>query len=73
MSIKLKGSTELDSGQSNVPYLTLNQAVRYDAWPEWGDDSGHSTVAVKAVSVYDSGYAKLCEAALLTTLSALPT
>lgn len=71
--IELLGQTELDSGQSNPPYLYLDQAVRYENWPTWGDDQGASTFQVTAYSVYNSTYAKIFEAALLNTLSALPT
>lgn len=70
--IALNGSTEQDAAQSNPPYLHLSQAIRYTDWPTWGDDAGHSTVAVKAVSVYDSGYAKLFEVALKNMLAAYP-
>ena len=73
MRIALFGQTELDSGQSNPPYLYLDQAVRYENWPTWGDDQGLSTFKVRAYSVYNSTYAKLFEAALLNTLSALPS
>jgi len=72
MRIALYGQTELDSGQSNLPYLYLDQAVRYEKWPTWGDDQGLSTFTVPAYGVYNSTYAKMFEVALLTTLAALP-
>ena len=71
--ITLNGQTLQDAGQANPPYITLSQAVRYTDWPTWGEDAGHSTVTAKAVSVYDSGYAKLFEVAVLNMLAALPT
>jgi hypothetical protein len=71
--IELNGQTELDSGQSNPPYLRLDQAIRYENWPTWGDEEGQSTVQVTAYSVYNSDYAKLFEVALLNSLSALPS
>ena len=71
--IELNGQTELDSAQSNPPYLRLDQAVRYENWPTWGEDEGASTFEVNAYSVYNATYAKLFEVALLNALSALPT
>jgi hypothetical protein len=73
MRIQLNGQTELDSGQSNPPYLNLDQAVRYEDWPSWGEDQGLSTFQVNAYSVYNATYAKLFEVALLNSLDALPT
>jgi len=73
LRIKLFGQTEMDSEQSNVPYLVLDQAVRYRAWPTFGDQDGLATVQVKADAVYDSDYAKMFEAALFTDLSTWPT
>jgi len=73
MRIVLNGQTELDSGQDNPPYLRLDQAVRYETWPSWGEDEGATTFEVSAYSVYNSSYAKLFEVALLNSLSALPT
>lgn len=70
--IALSGQTELDTSQSNPPYLYLDQAVRYAKWPTWGDDQGLSTFVAPAYGVYNSTYAKMFEAALLTDLSALP-
>lgn len=73
LRIKAQGQTELDSGQSNPPYLILDQAVQYNSWPMDGQTDGLSTIQVTAKSVYDSTWAKMFEAALLTNLSALPT
>lgn len=73
LRIKMFGQTELDSGQSNPPYLILDQAVRYREWPTFGDQDGLATVQVKADCVYDSTWAKMFECALLTDLSTWPT
>jgi hypothetical protein len=73
LRLDLYGQTELDSGQSNPPYLRLDQAIRYFDWPEVGDDEGLSTVQVTGESVYDSTGGKQFEAALFTDLSAWPT
>jgi len=70
--LALKGATELDSGQSNVPYLYLDTAVRYTDWPTYGDEDGLATVQVTAEGVYDSTWAKMFQAALLTDLAAYP-
>lgn len=70
--LELWGATEMDSGQSNPPYLVLDQAVRYTSWPMLGEDQGLSTVEVTAEGQYDSTGAKMFEAALLTDLDAYP-
>jgi len=71
--IELHGQEELDVGQDNPPYLQLDQAVRYENWPSWGEDEGASTFDVTAYGVYNATYARLFEVALLNSLSALPT
>lgn len=73
LRIKLFGQTELDSEQSNPPYLILDNAVRYREWPTFGEEEGLATVEVVADCVYDATWAKMFEAALLTDLSAFPT
>lgn len=70
--IAILGATEIDSGQGNVPYLYLDQAIRYRTWPTLGDDKGRSTVQVVADAVYDATWAKMFEAAVLNDLSAYP-
>lgn len=72
LRLALFGQTELDSGQSNPPYLYLDQAVRYRTWPTFGDEEGLATVQVVADAVYDATWSKMFEAALLTNLSAWP-
>lgn len=69
---EILGDTELDSGETNPPYLYLDGAYRYDEWPEWSDEDGRTTHEVTAVAVYNSDYAKLFEAALYTDLDAYP-
>lgn len=71
--IKLSGQTELDTSQSNEPYLYLDQAVRYFKWPTPSSQDGARVVQVTAEAVYDSDWGKMFEAALFTNLSALPT
>lgn len=71
--IELNGQEELDTSQSNPPYLQLDQAVRYENWPTWGEDEGASVFDVTAYGVYNSTYAKLFEVALLNSLATLPT
>jgi hypothetical protein len=71
--LKLLGQTELDSEQSNVPYLYLDQAVRYFKWPTPSSKDGQRVVQVTAEGVYDSTWGKMFEAALFTNLSAVPT
>jgi hypothetical protein len=71
--IELNGQTELDSGQDNPPYLQLDQAIRYEHWPMIDDDDGQSIISVPAYGVYNSGYGKVFECAVLNDVSALPT
>lgn len=66
------GDTEMDADQSNPPYLQLDQAIRYTEWPEWSDQDGRTTHEAVAEAVYDAGYTKMFEAALLTDLAAFP-
>jgi hypothetical protein len=73
LRIQLNGQTELDSEEANPPYLNLDQAIRYENWPSWGDDDGVSTFEVNAYSVYNEDYAKLFEVSLLNALSTLPS
>ena len=73
LRLALFGQTEIDSGQTNPPYLYLDQAVRYRTWPTFGDDSGLATVQVVADAVYDATWAKMFETALLTDLETWPT
>jgi hypothetical protein len=73
LRIQLFGGTELDSSQSNPPYLALDTAVRYRTWPTFGDDNGLATVQVVADAVYDATWAKSFQVLLFTDLSALPT
>jgi len=73
LRIELLGATELDSGQSNPPYIYLDNAVRYFEWPTPGDEDGLSTVEVVGESVYDSTGGKQFEVAVLTELDAFPS
>jgi len=72
LRIELLGATELDSGQSNPPYIYLDGAFRYTEWPETDDSDGMQTVKVTAQSVYDSVGAKEYGVAVFTNLAAYP-
>jgi hypothetical protein len=73
LRIALEGATELDAGQSNVPYIRLDGAYQYFDWPTPGEEDGLSTVEVTAESVYDSTGGKQLEVAVLTDLDAFPS
>jgi hypothetical protein len=73
LRIEIWGESELDSGQDNLPYLILDQCVRYTDWPELSDEEGASTVKVTAEGRYDATGAKMFEAKVLTDLDAYPT
>lgn len=72
LRIKIEGATELDSEQSNVPYIYLDGAYEYREWPTPGEEDGLSTVEVLAESVYDSTWGKQFQVAALTDLDAIP-
>ena len=71
--LDLLGQTELDSGQSNPPYLRLDGAYRYETWPDLGEDEGSSIENPTAVGVYDSTGGKMFSTVLFTDFSAWPT
>lgn len=73
LQIKLEGEAELDSGQSNPPYVKLEGAFEYLDWPSPDDEDGLSTHSVHAESVYDSTGSKEYGAKLYNLLSTFPT
>jgi hypothetical protein len=72
LRIKLEGGTELDSAQSNPPYIYLDGAYHYNEWPAPEDDEGVRIETVTAHSVYDSTGARDFEVAVFTDLAAYP-
>jgi len=71
--IDLYGQTELDSSQSNPPYLRIDGAYRYETWPDLGEDEGASIEQPTAVGVYDSTGGKMFSTVLFTDLDAFPS
>lgn len=71
--IEINGATEIDNGQSNPPYIRLDQAMRYTEWPEPDDEDGAVTETVTAQSVYDSVAAMEYEVTVLTELDDYPS
>lgn len=73
LRIKLLGGTELDSGQSNPPYIYLDGAYQYDTpWPAPEDADGARTDTVTAKSVYDATGTRDFEVAVFTDLASWP-
>lgn len=70
--LKFLGQTELDSGESNPPYLIIDGAYKYRTWPAWGEDEGYSTVQPELVGVEDPTSGKMLQASLYTNLSDWP-
>lgn len=68
LRIKAEGPTNITS---NEPYLQLDGAYRYMAWPSYGEENGLTTVQVTAEAVYDATWAKMFEVAVMNTLAAL--
>ena len=52
LRLKLNAQTEIDSGQSNPPYLILDQAIRYFKWPTPSSQDGARVVQVTAEGVW---------------------
>jgi hypothetical protein len=73
VQMKLKGATELDSGQTNPPYLEIDGAYQIPAWPAYGDDQGMATIEVPLRGCYDTTGAKMMLLSLLNGLAAFPT
>lgn len=70
--IAIKGATEIDNGQSNVPYVYIDYAGRYVDWSDVGDDGGSTTETGTLESVYDSTGSKEVSVKILTPLDAYP-
>lgn len=71
--VKLLGATELDSAQTNMPYLEIHMAGVITSWPAPGEDQGLATIAVPITAVYDASGAKQTSLKVLNSLSAFPT
>lgn len=71
LRLKMLGSTVIDSGQANPPYVQLDQAIRYATWPEWGEQDGLTTYQVEADCVYDSTGASMFEMTILNDYAAI--
>ena len=72
LRLLMNGPTELDSGQSNVPYVQIDGAYRYRSFPVWNEDSGLTTFDVVADTQYDTTGASAFEVTILSLLSAYP-
>lgn len=72
IKLGLPASEEIDSGQSNPPYIYLDGAYHYTEWPAPEDDNGARTESVTAHSVYDSTGTRDFEVAVFTDLAAYP-
>jgi hypothetical protein len=73
LRIKMVGDTEIDSSQSNPPYVYLDGAFHYTEWPEADDTDGMRTETVTAESVYDATGTRDFEVAVFTSLAAYPS
>ena len=73
LRIKILGGTEIDSGQSNPPYIYLDGAFHYTDWPEADDADGTRTETVTAKSVYDATGTRDYEVAVFTDLATYPS
>jgi len=66
------GATEMDSAQTNYPYIYIDMAGLYTDWEDPGDEEGTVTETCTLTSVYDSTGARDYEAAIDTDLAAYP-
>ena len=71
--ITLFGHTELDSSQSNPPYMAIDGAYQIPTWPAWGDNEGIAAVEVTLQGCYDATGAKMMSIGLFNGLAAWPT
>lgn len=67
--IELLSHTEMDSGQSNPPYIYIDAAIKYIEWPEHEDEDGTMTVTVTAEAFYDTTASEMFSINLGTTMS----
>lgn len=72
LRIKLVGDTELDSSQSNPPYIYLDGAYHYMEWPAPEDADGTRAETVTAESFYDKDGTRDFEVAVFTDLDTWP-
>jgi len=70
--IKLVGSTEMDSAQSNPPHVLIDIAGQYHEFGDIGDEGGSTTETATLKSVYDVTGSKEYSVTVLTNLAALP-
>jgi hypothetical protein len=73
LRIELLGETEMDSGQSNPPYIYLDGAFKITEWPEVEDEDGTAVVTVTAQSFYDATATKDFDVTIGTTMDAYPS
>jgi hypothetical protein len=71
LRLDLLSATELDSGQSNPPYVQIDGAYRYRQWPPWDESQGLTTCSVTADAVYDSTGSKMFSMKILSALSSI--
>jgi hypothetical protein len=70
ISLRLFSGVEMDSGQSNPPYIYLEGAFIYTEWPELEEEDGISVITVKAVGIKDPTSSKMMTIKIGTTMDA---
>lgn len=70
--LALEAAVEMDSAQSNPPYVYLDGAFDVAEIPELDDEDGTSLATVRFVSTYDTTAAKQFGVSIGTQLSAFP-
>lgn len=68
--IELLSSGEMDTGQSNPPYIWLDGAYVYTDWPELDEEDETSVITVTATGVKDSTSGKMMTVSVGTTMDA---
>ena len=68
--VELNGETEMDSGQSNPPYIRLDGAYKITEWPETDDEDGISVISVTLESFYDATSSKMMSVLIGTVMAA---
>jgi hypothetical protein len=68
--IALSSETEMDSGQSNPPYIYIDGAFKYTEIPELEDEDGTVVTSVTAEGWYDATAAQMMTISVGTTMDA---
>jgi hypothetical protein len=70
--IEMNGESEMDSAQSNLPYLRFDASIEYLSAPAVSDENGMQIETYTAETTYDPTASKEYGVTMLTTLATYP-